>query len=167
MKKSLLFFCCLVLAMIITYPTNSKAYVLNNQNVCYNPQYTNLSSANAYLPHLKNAEKWTYTGGKVFLSEYTGSGTVNIYQGFVDTDNGTYGVCYYNTSRESDIRYYRLFKNASPAVRNETVVHEVGHAIGLRHTQTVNDANAVMREFGFNNIAAPLSDDKAGINAKY
>ncbi|MBB6696609.1 matrixin family metalloprotease [Clostridium algidicarnis] len=152
---------------MITYSTDSKAYVFNNQNVGYNPQYINLSSGNPYLSHLNCATKWSYQGGKVFIKEFDYGGFVNIYQGFVDTDNGTYGVCYYNTNRQSDIRYYRAFKNASSAVRNETVVHEVGHAIGLSHTQSVNNTESVMRATGFNNKAYPLSDDKAGINAKY
>ena len=168
MKKFLLFFCFLVLGIgIINYPTHSKAYEFNNQNVGYNVQYTNLSSANAYLSHLNYATTWTYQGGKVFVSQFSGSGFINIFQGFVDTDNGVYATCYYNTNRESDIRYYKLFKDASSAMKNETVVHEVGHAIGLGHTQTANESNSVMREHGFNNKAYPLSDDKAGINAKY
>ncbi|EGO8312543.1 matrixin family metalloprotease [Enterococcus faecalis] len=95
------------------------------------------------------------------------SGKINIYQGVVNTDNGNYGVCYYNTTTQSDIRYYRAFINAGTSVRNETVVHEVGHAIGLSHTQSSNNAKAVMRALGFNNKAYPLSDDKAGMNKKY
>ncbi|MBU3227017.1 hypothetical protein [Clostridium algidicarnis] len=90
-KKVLLFFSFLVLG-IITYSTDSKAYVFNNQNVGYNPQYINLSSGNPYLSHLNCATKWSYQGGKVFIKEFDYGGFVNIYQGFVDTDNGTYGV---------------------------------------------------------------------------
>jgi hypothetical protein len=142
------------------------AYVLNNQNVGYTCQYNNLSSANGYTGNLNKATEWNYQGARVFVKS-SSSGKINIYQGVVDTANGTYGVCYYNTSSQSDIRYYKAFINANTAIRNETVVHEVGHAIGLSHTQSSNNTKSVMRETGFNNKAYPLSDDIAGMNKKY
>ncbi|MEK4744935.1 MULTISPECIES: matrixin family metalloprotease [unclassified Bacillus (in: firmicutes)] len=165
MKRFMAFLSCLILG-IVFYPTESKAYQFNNQNVGYNANYMNLSSADGYLSHMGYATQWSYQGSKVFVKQAS-TGFINIYQGVVDTDNGTYGVCYYNTNRQSDIRYYKSFKNASSSVRNETVVHEVGHAIGLSHTQSKNNTISVMRETGFNSKAYPLSDDKAGINAKY
>lgn len=56
---------------------------------------------------------------------------------------------------------------SSPIERSETVVHEVGHALGLDHTQSANDSIAVMRQYDFNYKDYPLSDDKAGIAARY
>ena len=46
-------------------------------------------------------------------------------------------------------------------------MHEVGHALGLSHTQASNNSISVMRETGFNGKAYPLSDDIAGISAIY
>ncbi|MGM0125633.1 hypothetical protein IGI37_003032 [Enterococcus sp. AZ194] len=142
------------------------AYVLNSQNVGYTCQYNNLSSASGYTGNLNKATAWNYQGALVYV-KLGSSGKINIYQGVVNTDNGNYGVCYYNTSSESDIRYYKAFINANTDTRNETVVHEVGHAIGLSHTQAQNNTKAVMRALGFNKKAYPLSDDKAGMNKKY
>lgn len=65
------------------------------------------------------------------------------------------------------IIYYKSFKSLSAANKRETVVHEVGHTIGLSHTQQRNNSISVMRDYRFNGKAYPLSDDKKGINAKY
>lgn len=41
----------------------------------------------------------------------------------------------------------------------------MGHALGLDHTQTINES--ISRDIGFNNKAYPLNDDILGIRAKY
>ncbi|WP_461202719.1 matrixin family metalloprotease [Enterococcus sp. N342-3-1-2] len=164
--KKFAFLCLFLLIGLQFGAKNVNAYVLNNQNVGYTCQYNNLSSANGYTTNLNKATAWNYDGTRVYVKS-SSSGKINIYQGVVNTDNGTYGVCYYNTNSESDIRYYKAFINANTATRNETVVHEVGHAIGLSHTQEKNNSIAVMRALGFNNKAYPLSDDKSGMNKKY
>ena len=52
-------------------------------------------------------------------------------------------------------------------MRYETIVHEVGHCLGLSHCQYIKNSISVMREYGFNNKAYPLSDDIQGISYIY
>ena len=55
----------------------------------------------------------------------------------------------------------------SEAIKRETVVQEVGHALGLAHCQEEKNGVSVMRRLGFNGKAKPLSDDIAGIRELY
>jgi predicted Zn-dependent protease len=66
-----------------------------------------------------------------------------------------------------ELIFYKKWNELATVQRSETVVHEVGHALGLDHTQSSNDSISVMREFNFNGKDYPLSDDKAGIAARY
>ncbi|GAA0123158.1 MAG: matrixin family metalloprotease [Clostridium argentinense] len=111
-------------------------------------------------------KKWNGIAG-VRLSRTNDPSSCNIYQSFYNSDNGTYGVCDPVTSGYKKITYYRSFLGTTTSNRQETVVHEVGHALGLAHTQKSNDSIAVMRQYGFNGKAYLLSDDINGLNALY
>lgn len=82
-------------------------------------------------------------------------------------DNGAYGISYLDSILYKRIIFYKPFIDTSTAYRNETIVHEVGHTLGLHHTQKENNEISVMRSHGFNNKAYPLSDDLNGIKYLY
>lgn len=168
MKKYFKFYLIMLVVLCISvfYSSVLNAYVFNQQYVGYNCYYDISSNAQQYSKNLHYAKKWNFSGSRVYVSYRAGYGT-NILQSFEDSDRGAYGISYYGNSSYTQIVYYRAFKNASEIVKNETVVHEVGHALGLSHTQSANNSRSVMRATGFNYKPYPLSDDKAGILAKY
>ena len=51
--------------------------------------------------------------------------------------------------------------------KNETIVHEVGHALGLAHCASAYNSISVMRATGFNDVAAPLMYDGYSIAKLY
>ena len=65
------------------------------------------------------------------------------------------------------ITLYKMFLDLNTVQKQETIVHEFGHAFGLDHCQFLKQSKSVMRATGFNKKAYPLSDDIAGIAALY
>nr|WP_297939468.1 matrixin family metalloprotease [uncultured Lachnoclostridium sp.] len=164
----ILFYCiCLFLTS-----TTAKAYTLNgykfsspNSISYYVDSSLSSYSVNTYLKKWKRAySSFGFTNALTYSS-------ANIYfTSFSSVDNGTYGVTYHNQNgaEKHMIIFYKAFFDASSSVRNETIVHECGHALGLAHPSApVNMSAAVMRATGFNGKAYPLSDDISGINALY
>lgn len=92
----------------------------------------------------------------------------NIYfYGDLNVNNGNYAVCYHHSNDSHVITYYNLFATTESAYRYETIVHEVGHALGLAHCEAGKESSSVMRALDFNRKAYPLSDDIKGISAIY
>lgn len=134
--------------------------VVNPKNVTiYNMSSTSGYSAISYY------SKWTSAGIK--FATFNNGLSSDIVSSSVNTANEAYAVTTYKSVGKFTIVYYRPFIQASLAIQQETVVHEVGHALGLGHTQSGNDSKAVMRALGFNYKAYPLSDDIAGIKSFY
>lgn len=128
--------------------------------------YINPGLENIYSNVEGSTRQWAGLSGINFSRMYDFYNPA-LSQCYVDTDNGTYGVCYYTSSTFKEISYHIAFKNASTKEKAETVVHEVGHALGLAHTQSGYNTYSVMRAVGFNGKPYPLSDDKTGIRAIY
>ncbi|MFO1442852.1 matrixin family metalloprotease [Bacillus sp. Bva_UNVM-123] len=105
------------------------------------------------LPEIEFTKEVSLPGGADVKMEYVDSLWSDNYA--VHRGNGN--ITFYKNWR-TDLNSTR---------RKETAVHEVGHAIGLAHTQKANNSIAVMREYDFNDKDYPLSDDKDGVKAKY
>lgn len=147
--------------------TNIQAYVKNEYKVVTpsKVKVNILSSASAYSSTINSYSAWSYSGSPIKFTRSAASPDITL--GVENVDKDAYAVTYHVSSRASNVVFYKLFIQASTSVKKETVVHEIGHCLGLAHTQSSNNSKSVMRKTGFNGKAYPLSDDKSGIKAIY
>ncbi|HHQ0159079.1 TPA: matrixin family metalloprotease, partial [Listeria innocua] len=170
-KRFMIIFLIVLSIFVLLNPVKGSAYVLNKQKMT-NPKSINYFNDSSIIKekldsYMAYATKWNYSGSQVKVSRSIGAVGVEIKNSYSNKNSGTYATTYYTTKQSARIIYYKSFKNTSAANKRETVVHEVGHTIGLSHTQSKNNSVSVMRALNFNQKAYPLADDKKGINAKY
>lgn len=165
---------CIVCIMTIFSPLNyfnieANAY-LTNGYVMSNPSNVKYKMSSYVGPYSSEtvtyATKWASYCNEIGMSAVTSGENIYFYGDF-SVDNGTYATTYSHSDNYHTITYYKAFTQAASYERYETIVHEVGHALGLAHCQFEKESISVMRITGFNNKAYPLSDDKAGISSIY
>ena len=113
-----------------------------------------------------SANQWN-SCPEITIYKTTGSGENIFFVGSYSVNTGNYAVTYHSSNNYHTITLYKDFKDSNDSIRKETVVHEVGHALGLAHCQSYLNSVSVMRETGFNGVNGPMSDDKAGIASLY
>lgn len=157
--------------IFVAIPNDADAYKFNNRTLSHRTDAwywidSDFSNMKMHTEVKYGILAWNNLSEIEFTKEASlpGAGDVmieywNAYSGDTyATSNGNGHIVVYKKWKE-DLETYTL--------RKETIVHEVGHEAGLAHTQESNNNISVMRQYGFNNKAYPLSDDKAGISAKY
>ncbi len=172
-KKKLLGISLLSLGLVYMVPTEANAYDLLTEKQA--PTFNHPKGLFYWIdPAFKSKDdlveesinKWDSTPEIQFTKKATvpGGGDVKI-EYSSSYSGGTYAK--FKHGYGGHIIVYKKWHSLSDKHERETIVHEVGHALGLDHTQSSNDSISVMREFNFNDKDYPLADDKKGIAKKY
>ena len=163
--------CCFcVISLTLCYPSiEADAFQLNGWKLSEPTQVRChvSTSTQAYISGIYSfVSIWGAYCQEVKFVSVGSQGNISI-EGNFGVHNGTYATCVHNGNDSHTITLYQLYTTASSVEQHETIVHEVGHALGLAHCETVNNQNSVMRALGFNNKPYPLSDDREGITYLY
>ncbi|EJV59055.1 hypothetical protein BWGOE4_16940 [Bacillus mycoides] len=169
-SKKIIFSLLGLLLFATVLPSSIKAYTHNgskisNPNNAYYWIHGEFSKYGLKGEVLRGITAWNPSSKIQFTKESSLPGGANVKIEYVDRYNGdTYGI-FRGSGNVTLFKKWRV--ELDSARRKETAVHEVGHALGLGHTQKSNDSISVMRQYEFNYKDYPQSDDWAGINARY
>ncbi|AST91133.1 MULTISPECIES: matrixin family metalloprotease [Sutcliffiella] len=169
-KKSILALICLLLLLAPLSSVN--AYVLQG-NSFQHPTALRYYIDSSVLN--KNYGGYAVTGGNTWnyspvvqSSRSTSKIQSNVVWRYSNTDRGrTVATAFYYVQKNQppvDIYFWRGFDGLSHSNKNETAVHEYGHALGLGHEDT---KQSVMVSEGFNGTHMPYVDDYNGLEALY
>ncbi|WP_260451638.1 matrixin family metalloprotease [Listeria grandensis] len=158
-------------SLVFTSTTGAQAYVLMSNKLSHpkaayywvDPAFKKYSNAREHV--LRGPLAWNPTPEIQFTKEVSVIGGADVKMQYIDK---YYGDTYAVHRGSGNITFYKKWRvELTNMQRKETAAHEVGHALGLDHTQSKNDNNSLMRRYGFNNKDWVLGDDKAGIAKKY
>jgi hypothetical protein len=174
MKKVMVVCAVLVMCFPILFTNTSKAYVLNGWKKQPHPtgllyNITNTVSDTGLSNYvIEGTTAWNNAKELSVAGTVSQPGYADFYFTYSDVTTDDYAVTYGSSDSSHDrIVLWKSFKGLSSTRKKETVCHEVGHALGLAHTQSSNNSKAVMRALDFNDKPYPLSDDLAGIAKLY
>lgn len=106
---------------------------------------------------------WNSSPARVLFTRNSTSNNIDLISGNYG-DIGWYGLCYYPTILNGNFSRIQINDSLSGINGNEseTIAHELGHALGLAHTETT-----LMRKTGWNYSPTPHTDDINGVNSRY
>ncbi len=82
-------------------------------------------------------------------------------------DENTLALTYNIKKNRKRVVFYKPWFSETDLHKAETSIHEMGHALGLAHTQDKNVKKSIMRAVGFNNKCKLYRDDIRGIKSLY
>ncbi|UAT33112.1 hypothetical protein K7T73_21820 (plasmid) [Bacillus badius] len=167
MKKGIIFSIIGSLSLL-ALPSTGDAYVLNSKKIYdtkdayywIDPAFTDSQEKNIG----SGINTWDVTPEVEFTKKASTPAGANLK---IEHSNTSKGTVVGTSFGKGHIILWSGWKKLGSSDKKETVVHEVGHELGLAHTQQEKNSISVMRAKGFNGKPYPLSDDKAGISAKY